>query len=250
MASAQKFQPHILVVLPLLFAGGCQLARMQLDPALADVPSQPVTGNSGRMWDRHLRFGAWQTSSVKEGWTRDLRREVGTSNGQAAALDKLSKHYHFDMSTASGPIGANCAQLGEVASHITSSGNVESTTEVDVAALRRIPPLQCTYDGVGGGSLKLLEQFRSAPVHDGEVEFAGEHWTVTEVHQVEGARAHTRAPMSGFEIRRAAIVVASVEVINGGRVWITPSLSQLDQDRAAAVITTLLLFSPLEVTRT
>ena len=50
----------------------------------------------------------------------------------------------------------------------------------------------------------------------------------------------------GYEIRRDDSVVAGVQVINGGRVWISPASSQLDQDRFATAITALLIYRERE----
>jgi len=236
-----------LLVLACLVASGCQVAQMKVDPALTDVAALPVKGNSGRMWDRRIQFGEWQTTSVNEGWLSDRRTEVGSADGTSAtAFDRLRKRYRFGMATNSGSIEARCSQLGQVASHTESSGRWEDRTEVDVAMLRGTPPLQCTYDGAGGGSLKLTKQMTVAATQAGEIEFAGQPWTVSEVTRIEGGRPSSLAPMSGYEIRRGARVIAAVEVINQGRVWISPELSPLDRDRAAAIVTTLLLYRPVE----
>ena len=236
-----------LLVLACLVASGCQVAQMKLDPALTDVAAMPVKGNSGRMWDRRMQFGEWQTTSVKEGWTSDMRTEVGSADGASgSALDRLRKRYRFGIATNRGSIEARCSQLGQFASHTESSGRWEDRTEIDLAMPRGIPPLQCTYDGAGGGSLKLTKQMTVAASQAGEIEFAGQSWTVSEVSRIEGGRQGSLAPMSGYEIRRGARVVAAVEVINQGRVWISPALSPLDQDRAAAIVTTLLLYHPVE----
>ncbi len=245
MNRVPKIHNHVLLALAALFAGGCQLAKMEVDPALADAPAMAVKGNTGRMWDRQIQFGAWRTATVKEGWTRDMRHEVGTAN-EVSALDNLSKRYRFDLPTTSGTVAAQCAQLGQVATHTRTRGSKQTSVAVDLAMLRKLPALQCTYEGIGGGSLKLLQQLAVAPEHAGEVEFAGGQWSVTEVARIEGARTHSVAPLSGFEIRRGGIAIAAVELINSGRVWISPSLSQLERDRAAAIVTTLLLFRPIE----
>ena len=48
------------------------------------------------------------------------------------------------------------------------------------------------------------------------------------------------------ELAMGAVATGGVEVINDGRVWISPASSQLDQDRFAAAITALLIYREIE----
>lgn len=211
---------------------------MQLDPALATVPAVAVEGKSVILWKRHLRFGGWQTTAVKDSGTKVSRQGMGP-----ASHEMYGREYRFSMATGNGTIEAWCSQFADVAKHQDVIG---VTVGIDLAGLRKSPPLQCIYDGLGGGKLKLLkEPARDLPiVLDGDAEFAGVVWRVNEVYRMEGGRSSSLAPLSGFEIRRDGEVIGAVEVINAGRVWVTPSLPRLEQDRVAVIAMSLLLFDP------
>ena len=131
------------------------------------------------------------------------------------------------------PVQAEC---------VTRDARVSSgSVSIDLGR-RRIPPLACGFRGVGDGTLRL----RTTPANteEGEIEFGQPLWTVRSVHQLQGVKFRSGDPV-GYEVTSGSQVIAAVETINRGRVWIDPSLSTEDRMRMAAVSTALLMYKPV-----
>jgi len=65
-------------------------------------------------------------------------------------------------------------------------------------------------------------------------------WHVQSVDRIEGG--HGPGAIVGYEIRRGKEVIAAVETMNHGRVWMSSALTPLEQDRAASVAMALLVY--------
>ncbi|HKE95120.1 MAG TPA: hypothetical protein VKB34_12480 [Povalibacter sp.] len=222
-----------------LLLTGCQTARMQVDPSLANVPPIPVERTSLRKWNDPVRFGQWHTTSVEEGWIQGKSLELRDASKEKEILtySKLTQPYHFVMPTLSGAIDGQCFARAKTLSR--------EGLEVDVAALRSIPPLRCTYTGAGEGALELQTRRTLKGGLAGEMLSGGDRWQVDSIFRIEGA-SFDSGDTVGYEIRRSSELIGAVEVINHGRVWISPALTQPEQDRVAAIATALLLYRPLE----
>jgi hypothetical protein len=217
----------------LAFMSGCQLAQMQVSPALEKVPPLPVNRAFFRKPDDPLSFGSWQTLSIDVGWAT-LRSSQGSAGFDRRSIDLQSfkKPYRIELATGSGVILAECLTRAQRVTYRDWS--------LDSGALQGIPPLSCTYRGAGDGTLELFEIPKLTESLAGRIEFDANNWSVEAVDRIAGARMPDA--IVGYEIRRGAEVIAAVETINKGRVWMSPALEPLDRDRVAAVATTLLLY--------
>jgi hypothetical protein len=63
------------------------------------------------------------------------------------------------------------------------------------------------------------------------------------VHRFQGSSIPSGPPL-GYEVTGGDRVVAAVETINQGRVWMDPAVSPRDQERLAVAIMVLLLYDP------
>jgi hypothetical protein len=119
---------------------------------------------------------------------------------------------------------------------------------VDLAQRDKLPKFHCRYSGAAEGILTLTEEIKLGDPMSGDLEFDTDGWKVSSTSATENKLIAPPGSLIGYEIRGDGRVVAGVEVINGGRVWISPASSQLDQDRFAAAITALLLYREIEPT--
>jgi hypothetical protein len=213
---------------------GCELTRMRVDPALANAPALKVEGAQGRTPTTPIRFGQWHTTEMNVGWGQTRIRDTFLGEHQDS-----QQPYHFVLSTPSGMISADCLAIARF--NLISDG--KDPIEVDLAQRDKQPKFQCRYSGAAEGTLALTEEIKRGDPMSGPLEFGAERWQVSSTAAAENAPPGS---LIGYEIRRDDSVVAGVQVINGGRVWISPASSQLDQDRFATAITALLIYRERE----
>ena len=139
-------------------------------------------------------------------------------------------------------ITADCVAIAR----FDNFGGGEQTVDVDLAQRDRQPKFHCRYSGAADGALTLTEEVALGDPMSGELEFGADRWQVRSTAATENKLIAPPGSLIGYEIRRDGRVLAGVEVINGGRVWISPASSQLDQDRFATAITALLIYREIE----
>jgi hypothetical protein len=223
---------------------GCEWIRMRLDPALADVPA--LKANQWRMSTTPVRFGQWQTTELKVGSVKTHARRASTGKS-FEEYQELEQPYHFVLPTPSGTITADCVAIARFGL-FNSFGGAEGAIEVDLAQRDKQPKFHCRYSGAAEGTLTLTEEIKLGDPMSGDLEFGADRWKVNSTSATENKLIAAPGSLIGYEIRGDNRVVAAVEVINSGRVWISPASSQLDQDRFAAAITALLIYREIEPT--
>ena len=219
----------------LALLSGCQLAKMQVSPTLAGVEPWPVSRAFVHKPEDPLSFGAWRTSRIHVGWTRRTTTQPDPSD-RSLDVQTLEKPFGVDLASDSGVTRADCRTQTEAITY--------QDWLLDSAAVQGIPRLRCDYTGVALGTFELFEMLAWKQAEAGRIEFGVTHWYVESVQQIVGAR--NAGGIVGYEIRRDGEVIAAVQIIHPGSVWMLPTLGQPDRDRAAAIVTTLLLYeSPL-----
>lgn len=221
-----------LATLPLLSA--CQLARMQVSPDLAAVHPLAVDRALWRKPSDPLSFGSWHTTRIDVGWGkfRSSNTPVTVTGKRTIDFESFQRPYRLDVETSTGLISAECVARAEAVAYKDWS--------LDSGALQGIPPLHCSYTGAAEGEMELLEMPTIAGSEAGNIEFELNRWHVQSVNRIEGGRGP--GSICGYEIRSGTEVVAAVETVNRGRVWISPALSPTEQDRVAAVAMALLVY--------
>src|SRR5262245_15193674 len=138
-----------LAILPLL--GACQLARMQVSPALAAVQPLPVDRAHWRKPNDPLSFGTWRTARIDVGWGqyRSSSAPVTVRGDTTIDFQSYKQPYRIDVETGSGVITADCMERAEAVAYKDWS--------LDSGALKGIPPLHCSYAGAAEGEMELLE---------------------------------------------------------------------------------------------
>lgn len=222
-----------LAILPLLSA--CQLARMQVSPALAGVEPFAVDRANWRRPEDPLSFGTWRTAQIDYGWGKFRSRSYPVTVRGNTTIDfqKFERPYFIQLQAGSGAISAECLTRAE--------GVAYKDWSLDKGALQGIPPLHCWYEGAAAeGEMELLEMPTIAGSEEGRIDFAVSSWRVRSVNRIEGGRSP--GGIVGYEIRSGEEVIAAVETMNHGRVWMSPALEPLDQDRVAIVAMALLVY--------
>jgi hypothetical protein len=218
-----------LVILPLLSA--CQVSRMQVSRDLADAQPFAVERAFWRKPEDPLSFGPWHTTRIDVGWGK-FRSHPQPIGKAVLEFESYEKPYHFDIEASDGVISAECIARAQAVAYKDWS--------LDSGALQGIPPLHCAYYGAAEGEMEFFEMPTIAGSEEGNVEFGVTRWHLQSVNRTEGSRGP--GSIVGYEIRLDKEVIAAVEIINGGRVWMSPELTSLEQDRVASVAMALLLY--------
>ncbi len=213
--------------LVLAAATACQTAQIQLAPDLASVAPMAVEGANPRRWNAPIRFGTWATTEVREGFTWDFGyRLLGIDVAFAF------QPYRLAISSGNRTVQAECITRAAALSRKGLS--------VD-PSFGRIPALACGLRSEGEGTLRL--NATSMNREEGEIAFGPSVWQIRSVHEFAGSSIESGDPI-GYEIRSDGRVIATIETINRGRVWIAPGLREEEQARVAAVATAVLLYKP------
>lgn len=221
------FVRHAWILAVGLAAAGCQPAQMRLAPALAGVTPLAVEGANPRVWNSDIAFGQWRTSQVREGMTWSFGYRL---LGIEARYGQ--QPYQLVLTSGTTQVQAECISRAMMLSR--------NSLSVD-AAFGKLPALSCGFTGAGEGTLRL--HVTALNEETGEIAFGNERWSIRSVSSFAGSPIRGTEPV-GFELFAQGEIIAAVETINAGRVWIAPHLTLQQQARLAASITVLLLYEP------
>ncbi|HEY5809278.1 MAG TPA: hypothetical protein VIT67_14990 [Povalibacter sp.] len=208
---------------------GCQTAQMKTAPALANVAPFVVQGANPRVWNSDISFGPWHTSQVREGLTWSFGYRLLGIEARYA-----QQPYQVVIASGAARVQSEC---------ITRALALSRDGLAVDPAFGKLPALSCGFTGAGEGTLRLNTTASNA--EHGEIVFGGERWTLRSVDTFDGSPIRNTEPI-GYELSDERGIVAAVEIINSGRVWISPTLSAQQQSRIAALAVVLLLYDPAQ----
>lgn len=210
---------------------------MRLDESLSGKPALAVEGRQGWQIKQMIRFGEFSAGPVKRGWTRGydwpfVVRFTG-------AREKLA----FEITDGAGArLPVLCAgKLSEQDLHRWPRG-------VDIN-LRTRDAFSCAVRGVGEGDYEWvvadLNQNRTSGEVSGSLIGPDLALSFRPVwHLANGKKTWDTRPL-GIELLSDGHVVAAVETVNEGRVWLGDALSGEQRLVVAAALSALLLRSDL-----
>lgn len=228
---------HIVLSIA-LFLGACTTPQMQLDPGLRAVATPyPVAGREGWLVNQRIAFGEYTSGPVKRSWTwgynipfivhfsgakEQLGFAVRDGNGSATEIFCLGKLRERDL-----PVLNKAFEVNLMTRDVfTCSFVVDAVGTYDfyVTDLN-----QSTWDSPAGGELRAAD-FRAF---------------IRPVSTLDTGQRSLGAQALGFEFVSDGIVVAAVETVNAGRVWLSDTLTPQDRLALASSAAALLLRSDL-----
>jgi hypothetical protein len=220
-----------LVLTSCLLAAGCQVAQMRVDPELSLVMPLQVTGSRFGTLSRHIDFGKWSVEQKRSAFSRSFSHIIPIS----AEYNYVP--YEFTLSE-DGLLVARGDCLAR--------GLAFSLGSITVEPPNIVPPLTCGLNGQGLVTLTLKDKVEFARDREvATVSFDSGTWEIDSIHEIVQVRGPSTTP-AGYRIMARDRLIAEVETINRGRVWISPDLSAQDEVRAAAVAAVLLLYEKQE----
>ncbi len=244
MRSMAVFEPcksagsqFTIFLVSLILLSGCTVPYMQVDPQLsASTAAMPVSGREGWLINQQLSFGQFTSGPVKRSWTTGYtipfilrfsgaKEQLGfsTFNGarDKAELFCLGKLRERDLPVLNRSFEVNL-----------------KTRDVFTCAIA----LDDESFELYSENLNQNPRFK-APT--GQLKGPGVNLAISAVGSLEGGQSSWSTTALGYELLSDGEVVAAVETLNDGRVWISSELSDQHQLLAASVATALLLRSSL-----
>jgi hypothetical protein len=182
-----------------------------------------------------VRFGPYSALQLEEGGTFGWTLPVGRVD-----FGRSARRYAFTLvAIGQAPVEAQCRVRKLALGQDGANGRVETRIEIDATALEG-PMLDCglVHDGIEPALPLTL--VRKGTHLDGRLAAPWGEYEVRSLHGYAGTPIAGYAP-TGFEIRAAGRPVMVVDLIDGGRVHLDPSVSESQRTYLAAAAAILLL---------
>lgn len=217
----------------LVGAGACAPARMELPAPLADTPALAVSGRQGWQLNQVVRFGEFTVTGIERSWVKGSGLRAGVPDIQLD-LARARQTYRFTLAAA----GTGETWTGECRTVFRRAGVDLKGVDIDPKDTSR---LDCTL--VAGdqpaATLAMRESY-DRPLRGVLAGTGDDTVEVTGTGRMQGSVPVANFT-SGYEARRGGTVLAAVEVINDGAVWLGRGLASAERGRMAAMATALLL---------
>lgn len=213
----------------LLCAIACTPARMQVAPDLAAASeAMMVTDRSswtGSLVDESFRFGPYRVTEVDRKWSTGSGWGVG-----AYATHSSVSGYSFVLEAPVGKIAGRCGTEVDKSSVKLFGGEAYNITASLACA--------CGPDATGS---RFVLRSDGHGLMAGAAMIGGAEVALRPINQMEGG--YTAGQAFGYEARGTE-VVAGVEVVHPGRVWLARSLVPPAAADMACLAAGLLLYVP------
>ena len=233
--NASSWRRALAAALFLLSAGaGCHLARMQPPGELAAVTPLQVSGRAPILRRPRPRFGDYTTRDVRRSWVRG-----GQAAGGVITTGMFVQRYRFVLLEKGVDRWAGSCQTS------VRSAAARLPLGFELGPLARLS-LRCDLATADSSVRARLTWSLSEPLPrgSGAVEGLARAVRIEPAYRVEHAWLPLERP-SGYVLLDGERVVAAVDAMNRGRVFLAPILEPEERTALAAVAVVFLLFNDL-----
>jgi hypothetical protein len=205
---------------------------MPIPDSLSAAEPMPVAGRQGLRVQQRLQFGPYQAHQVERSWTR------GRERGSTVIVRQVERRqdYSFRLARDGGDLWSASCRVSLDALRL-EAGGVRISPADDSA-------IACTLRSlIEGDDWELKASERWDRPLSGTISRRGETMELVGTNRLQGS--WPTGMTTGYQIRSEGEVVAAVEVINRGAVWLGPALELERRDLLAAVSASLLLLEDL-----
>jgi hypothetical protein len=220
-------------------ATGCATAppRVVVDPSLANAEVYDVEGLSNRSWGKPIRFGPFHTAHTRAGEKSWDWAGTAFAGGAEVGQGTRSSPYRFIFVGEKGEEGyVDCRANTPVVGWQTR--NEEGSVAIGKTVLG------CALRDPAGVVHPLSLQGAIKDFH-GVTRFGDAGIDIRSLHDLQGENGRTisvPAPL-GYELRQGDRVLASVDLMDKGRVYLARDLPAELRDPVAMTAAVLLLFN-------
>ena len=223
------------IAVSLAFLGACRSSgplQVDVDPAHANPDVYEVKGLTNRYWGKPVSFGGFSTRKTRVGetwaWT-DGVFDLGAG--------KRTRPYRFTFVGEQGQEWkVECRAKTPILRHASDHGEWELPLgETRLGCAMQDP----TGTRVHALTLAGMGEFR------GTTDFGGAPIEIRSLHTIAGADDHrplTLPGAIGYELRQEGRVLAGVDVLGKGRVYLSREVPPELRTQVAMIATVLLLF--------
>jgi|GEM_PF-2735610 len=221
---------------------GCSTTPMHVivDPSLSTAEVYEVDGLNNRYWGKPIKFGAFHTEKTRvgESWTWSSELFSIESGNRELSVDKGAKNnpYRFVFVDEKGEAWqvdcrANTPFVGWKTKH--SEGSVR-TGETRLGCAMRDP----------AGTVHSLALHGRGPDFRGETRFGDAVIDIQALHEIpdKNGKPFSIPGSLGYELRQGEHVIASVDILGKGRVYLARELPAELRGPVAMAATVLLFF--------
>jgi hypothetical protein len=224
----------VIVSLALVLAG-CGSARMELPQALEGAERLAVEGRGGLKQARDIRFGPYEAVGIQRSWTKGSGWSVGAGR-LGGGSDRAKQTYAFTLAESG-------REHGRVECEARGSRGRLGVRSVDID-LASDEGLHCTLGLVEGAVAWELTLHSNRDRHlEGELVAGEDRYRL--VGSGSGGRM-TPANTYGYELRSGDRVLAAVETVSKGAVWLAPDVNEAARPALAAAAASLLLYQKVK----
>lgn len=204
-----------------------QGAELVSDEAFSLVQPFSVSGANPRAWGSNLSFGPWHTAKAVRGPTLGFGLKLlGVSLGYS------SQTYQLSLTD-----GTSWQHMECISAAVTGA---KDGWTLDLS-LGEKPVFACGIQGKVNSTMALKAKWNNKL--EGISKLSDRKVSIRSLHQLKGAAFESMDPV-GYLLSDHRGPLAQVELINSGKVWISPSLPANIQLELAALMAALLLYVP------
>ena len=231
----------VCAVFSLALTAGCREAQMASPPELSNTPPMKVSGRQGFGFNNNIAFGPFKVTGIGRGW-----RETTAWAFFSPENYNSRQSSEFTVQSLGGlTLKANCATNVDqvVAERFLGSGsNPIRVSEVLAGRTNYV----CGFKPLEGGPDWKLALGADAmrPLLAGVLSNGSQTIHVEGTNALEGSHIPLSEP-TGYRFSLNGRAVGAVEVINDGRVWMSPDLGPEQQSALAAGAAALMIYRDL-----
>ena len=223
----------LLLVVPL---SACTPAQLRMPEGFsAQAVAYEVSGHSPRRFNEPVRFGPYSALQMQEGSTFSWAVPLPGFD-----VGRTSKPYAYTLVARElPPVEVQCLSRAWTA----GAGRESRRATVDLSGFSGAPLLACglRLDGQAPQPLEVVREGRH--LHGRLLAPWGREYAVRGLNGYEGTAVTSTGP-TGYAISDGGTTLAVVDVLNGGRVHLEPTLDAEQRVYFAATATALLLLDP------
>ncbi|MCJ8166107.1 hypothetical protein MKJ04_14765 [Pontibacter sp. E15-1] len=225
----------------LLALANCTVSQMAVAPEFQQTAAElPVSGRKVLKPNGNFQIGGYTVANVHRGW-----RNLGGFSIFSYNNVRAKQQYEFSLQDGEGSewyvFGAS--KLNEK--------SLMSNTGVTIDVAPNMEYYACHFTSPESGQWHLLTmdpgQYLERKKFKGELSNRSTTYTIAPVYRFAGGGL----PMSdvvGYEFKNGDAVVATVQVINNGKVWVSPKLAPDARMVLVSGMASLLLYEKLNET--
>ncbi|WP_439880588.1 hypothetical protein ACSX1A_15710 [Pontibacter sp. MBLB2868] len=228
----------------LLLLSSCSVPPMAVESSFKEQATElPVAGRKMLKPNGDFMIGAFKVADVHRGWMK-------SGGFNILGYDNLRASQKYEFSLKDTQEGSEWYVFGASKLH---EKNLKSTNGITIQLAPNKEYYVSYFTSPESGQWHLVTvdpgHYLARKKFEGEVTNGRKVYQVTPVYKFEG-KTLPLGDILGYEFRDAGEVIGAVQVVNNGKVWMSPGLAQDTRKVLASAAASLLLYDKLKDSNT